>query len=149
MSVPQHVVIADSDSWKFQWRFEFHVDVNVLRMRHEILNFCGDEESDENNQTEQYQYPQKPYSTKMTLFLLISNKADIIHSLCYKKAIQRHYEFDNLKDAENICLHFNTLTFTSVTKQHYLYFLRNRIVLFSLTKSLHCPNRVVLYYAHI
>jgi len=55
MSVPQHVMIADSDSWKFQCRFEFHVDVNVLRMRHEILNFTGNEESKESDQTDQYQ----------------------------------------------------------------------------------------------
>jgi len=53
MSLPEHIVIADSDCWKFQCRFVFHVDVNVLRMRQEILHFRGNEENDEIDQTEQ------------------------------------------------------------------------------------------------
>jgi len=33
MSLPEHIVIADSDCWKFQIVLVLHVDVNVLRMR--------------------------------------------------------------------------------------------------------------------
>ena len=53
MSLPEHIVIADSDCWKFQCRFVFDVDVNVLRMRQEILYFRENEENGETGQTEQ------------------------------------------------------------------------------------------------
>jgi len=33
MSLPEHIVIADSDCWKFQIVLVLHVDVKVLRMR--------------------------------------------------------------------------------------------------------------------
>jgi len=55
ISLPEHIVIADSDCWKFQIVLVFHVDVDVLRMRQKIHYFSGNEENEESDETDQYQ----------------------------------------------------------------------------------------------
>jgi len=52
--LPEHILIADSDCWKFQIVLVFHADVNVLRMRQEIRHFSGNEVCEETGKTENY-----------------------------------------------------------------------------------------------
>ena len=55
MSLPEHIVIANSDSWKFQIVLVFHVEVNVSRVRQEICHFLGNKVCEETARTENYQ----------------------------------------------------------------------------------------------
>jgi len=53
--LPELIVIADGGCWKQQTVFVFHADVNVFRIRQEMLHFIGDKECEQTDRSENYQ----------------------------------------------------------------------------------------------